>query len=118
MLVRERRGNMRGCLAEGTGLQLGKRFKPFLGLGGQIVIGMLLGDERIEPAGIGDVLLLGGAIRRGADDNITAAVEIMREELREFLTGTKYADERSLAQTGGDQLAFASLAAESDLDAA
>jgi hypothetical protein len=36
----------------------------------------------------------------------------MREELKAFLFGEKYADERALTLTGGSGLAMASLAAE------
>ena len=54
-----------------------------------------------------------GAIRNEpGNDNIDDAVQIIREELKEFLVGPKYANERSIVETGGHQLAFASLAAE------
>lgn len=40
------------------------------------------------------------------------AVAIMREELKAFVLGEAYADERELVKTGGSQLAWASLVAE------
>lgn len=52
-----------------------------------------------------------GAIRRGDDRDIETAVLVMREEVKEFLAGDRYADERSLAQTGQHVLAMASLTA-------
>lgn len=45
-------------------------------------------------------------------DNVAAAVAVMREELKAFLIADRYADERALAQTGGEHLAMASLVAE------
>jgi hypothetical protein len=47
-----------------------------------------------------------GAVRK---EDAELACAVMREELKEFLTGPRYADERELAKTGGDALAFASL---------
>jgi len=54
-----------------------------------------------------------GAVRNDpGNDNTAAAIRIMREELKAFIADTKYANERSIVETGGHQLAFASLAAE------
>lgn len=49
---------------------------------------------------------------RSADQDGEIAVTVMREELKAFIAGEKYADERALTMTGGHHLAFASLAAE------
>lgn len=50
-----------------------------------------------------------GAVR-SQDADLACAV--MREELKAFLFGDKYADERALTLTGQSGLAFASLVAE------
>lgn len=53
-----------------------------------------------------------GCIRSGEQD-ATLAIEVMREELKLFLTADKYADERSLVLGGGSSyIAYASLTAE------
>jgi hypothetical protein len=45
-------------------------------------------------------------------DDADIACRVMREELKEFIAGDKYADERALLSSpGGEQLAFASLVA-------
>lgn len=46
---------------------------------------------------------------RSADKDGDIAVRVMREELKAFVAGPAYADERELAKTGGHQLAMASL---------
>ena len=54
-----------------------------------------------------------GAVRNEpGNDNTDAALRIMHEELKEFIAGSKYENERSIIETGGHQLAFASLIAE------
>jgi hypothetical protein len=53
-----------------------------------------------------------GCIRRGVESDLSLGVEVMRAELKAFLTEERYADERALALSpGGHQLAFASLVA-------
>lgn len=49
---------------------------------------------------------------RSADQDAAIAVKIMREELKAFIAGDKYADERAIIQTGGHHIAFASLTTE------
>jgi hypothetical protein len=51
-----------------------------------------------------------GAIR-SADQDADLAVRVMREELKAFIAGEKYADERALVSTNS-ALAFGSLTAE------
>jgi hypothetical protein len=58
-----------------------------------------------------------GCIRSGrfADDDVSLATRVMREELKAYLFGEpthKYADERALTLTGQSGLAMASLTAE------
>lgn len=52
-----------------------------------------------------------GAIRRGVDADIEVGIRVMREEVKAFIAGPAYADERALALTGGHQLAMSSLLA-------
>lgn len=53
-----------------------------------------------------------GCIRREIDSDATVACQVMREELKEFLTGPRYADERELIKSpNGAGLAFSSLVA-------
>ena len=47
-----------------------------------------------------------GAVKRGQED---FACQVMREELKAFIIGDKYADEREILKTGGHNLAWASL---------
>jgi len=47
-----------------------------------------------------------GVIR---EQDTSLAVKVMREELKQFIAGPRYADERDLVKTGQHQLAFASL---------
>lgn len=51
-----------------------------------------------------------GAVRN-TDHDIAIATKVMKEEMIAFLTGDKYRDERSIALTGGHNLAWASLVA-------
>lgn len=55
--------------------------------------------------------VVGAGVVRPQD--IDVALRVMREELKLFLVGEKYADERELAHSpAGSSLAFASLSAE------
>lgn len=58
--------------------------------------------------------LMQAVVRSGAvrSQDADVACRVMREELKSFLFGEKYADERALTLTGGSQLAFASLTTE------
>lgn len=57
--------------------------------------------------------LMRAVVNTGAvnESNSELACRVMREELKAFITDDKYADERALVETGGHNLAMASLVA-------